>query len=54
MFEVNHEELTLLTNAGVLARLVVFWITGVPATNTSTLLPPDLDKEQKSANRCQP
>jgi hypothetical protein len=34
----NNEELTLLTNVGVLARLVVFWITGVPARNTSTLL----------------
>jgi hypothetical protein len=36
MFDVNHEKLTLLTNAGVLARLVVFWITGVPETKTST------------------
>jgi len=36
--EIKYEERTLLTNVGVLARLVVFWITGVPVTNTSVLL----------------
>jgi len=29
----EHKKRTLLTTVGVLARLVVFWMTGVPVTN---------------------
>ena len=30
---IKHMKRTLLTTVGVLARLVVFWMTGVPVTN---------------------
>jgi hypothetical protein len=33
--EIKQKKHTLLTNVGVLARLVVFWITGVPETDTN-------------------
>jgi hypothetical protein len=31
--KIKHMKRTLLTTVGVLARLVVFWMTGVPATD---------------------
>jgi len=33
MGAIKHMKRTLLTTVGVLARLVVFWMTGVPVTN---------------------